>query len=26
LAIAWFGAIYQFLKYAKAHYMQPGRR
>lgn len=25
LAIAWFGAIYQFLKYAKARYMKPGR-
>ncbi len=25
LAIAWLGAIYQFLKYAKARYMQPGR-
>ncbi len=25
LAIAWMGAIYVFLKYAKAHYMRPGR-
>ena len=26
LAIAWLGAIYQFLKYAKARNMRPGRR
>jgi len=25
LAIAWMGALYQFLKYAKARYMKPGR-
>ena len=26
LAIAWMGALYVFLKYAKARYMLPGRR
>lgn len=26
LAIAWTGALYQFLKYAKARYMMPGRK
>ena len=26
LAIAWMGALYVFLKYAKARYMLPGRQ